>query len=270
MRIKFIQKLLDKIRRKNSINNFDIQKSLLNLNKKLQDINYKQNLIMDYFLCASDAKSAKGALLVMQKNCIPLLKIFDEICKEQGIEYWLDFGSLLGAVRHNGFIPWDNDIDTAMLNKDFRKIINIIKEGVYPNIEIIEHIKDGVAYLKYKGEPYFYKHIDIFSYDNENDRIRKSFKTPIFPRYSLAIPKEIVFPIKRIKFENIELNCPNNYDLYLRFEYGNYTKLPHSTPIWEHKITQNEMQSIEYCKEMQKLKTRTVVRERERESNTSI
>lgn len=245
MRIKFIQKLLDKIRHKNSINNFDIQKSLLNLNKKIQDINYKQNLIMDYFLCASDAKAAKGALRKVQNYSIHLLYWIDKICRENNIEYWLDFGSLIGAIRHNGFIPWDDDCDISMTNSDYRKFADIILSDKYSDFECIEQIKNGVLYFRSKNNKNIA--IDIFSYDEYTDRICKSFKPKdLFPREGLFIPKNIVFPTKKILFENIELNIPNNADSYLRFEFGNYTKIPHSAPVWNHTKLQQYINLIEY------------------------
>ena len=50
----------------------------------------------------------------LKKELWELLRIFDHICREEHIDYWVDYGTLLGAVRHQGFIPWDDDIDVSM------------------------------------------------------------------------------------------------------------------------------------------------------------
>lgn len=52
----------------------------------------------------------------------------DKICKKHNLKYFLVYGSLLGAVRHNGFIPWDDDLDIAMLRDDYEKFLKIAKQ----------------------------------------------------------------------------------------------------------------------------------------------
>lgn len=50
---------------------------------------------------------------------IEMLQDIDEVCQQNNICYFADWGTLLGAVRHRGFIPWDDDLDICMLRKDF-------------------------------------------------------------------------------------------------------------------------------------------------------
>ncbi len=65
-----------------------------------------------------------------KKIGLQTLLFFDEICKRNNLTYYLGYGSLLGAIRHKGFIPWDDDVDVIMLQKDYLKFHKIIKEEI--------------------------------------------------------------------------------------------------------------------------------------------
>ena len=58
---------------------------------------------------------------------LDLLHELDRVCREEGLTYWVAYGTLLGAVRHGGFIPWDDDIDIWMPRKDYEKLIQLGK-----------------------------------------------------------------------------------------------------------------------------------------------
>ena len=65
-----------------------------------------------------------------------LLDVFDEICKKNGLRYWLNYGTLLGACRHGGFIPWDDDIDVSMPESDYKRFLKIAPALLPKNIII--------------------------------------------------------------------------------------------------------------------------------------
>ena len=74
---------------------------------------------------SADPARAEEALLEKVHGVqLDLLKEFDRLCEEQGLRYFAIHGTLLGAVRHRGFIPWDDDVDLAMPREDFDKLVS--------------------------------------------------------------------------------------------------------------------------------------------------
>ena len=63
-----------------------------------------------------------------QMRMLEILLHIDKICKEHNIKYWLSSGTMLGAVRHGGFIPWDDDLDIEMMREDYLKFEKVFKE----------------------------------------------------------------------------------------------------------------------------------------------
>lgn len=69
-----------------------------------------------------------SSLRDMQIFDLNMLDEVDRICKKYNLRYWLSSGTLLGAVRHKGFIPWDDDIDVEMPIKDYKKFCKIAQK----------------------------------------------------------------------------------------------------------------------------------------------
>ena len=73
-------------------------------------------------------KHNEAQLRGAQLRMLDILLAVDAICRRHGITYWVDNGTLLGAVRHGGFIPWDDDMDIAMPMDDYRKFASLAQE----------------------------------------------------------------------------------------------------------------------------------------------
>lgn len=83
----------------------------------------------------------------MKEIQLNILTQIDEICKTENVRYSLAFGTLLGAIRHKGFIPWDDDIDIAMPRKDYDKFIEYCKQNETPFRLVSNQTDKRYAYL---------------------------------------------------------------------------------------------------------------------------
>ncbi len=118
-----------------------------------------------------------------QKAMYRLLVAFDEVCRKLNIQYFLFAGTLLGAARHQGFIPWDDDLDVLMLREDYERLMReaptfFEKEDLFLQQEHSEHFPMFFSKLRINGttclEPYYPKdkmmhqgvYMDIFPCDN--------------------------------------------------------------------------------------------------------
>ncbi len=77
-----------------------------------------------------------------QKKAVVALKIVREVCEKYNIQYYLLAGSVLGAARHQGFIPWDDDIDIGVGYKDWYKLRKILREKLPSEFIYIDNIMD--------------------------------------------------------------------------------------------------------------------------------
>ena len=66
-----------------------------------------------------------------------ILKYIKTVCKENEITYYLAYGTLLGAIRHHGFIPWDDDIDIIMDRKNFEKLVELCNKSDHPYYKLM-------------------------------------------------------------------------------------------------------------------------------------
>lgn len=86
---------------------------------------------------------------------LSMLVEFDEICRREGLRYSLAGGTLLGAVRHHGFIPWDDDVDLSMPRPDFERLLALAGDA-----DALPEGRSLAAYSGNLGYPVFAKYVD--------------------------------------------------------------------------------------------------------------
>ncbi len=115
----------------------------------------------------------------LQKKELTILEIFQKVCQKYDLRFYITAGTLLGAVRHKGFIPWDDDIDVAMPREDYDKLRHIYKT------ELPQDYYWQDSYTE-ENFPYFYAKIrkhgtQVEEPGMENFHMRSGISIDIFP-----------------------------------------------------------------------------------------
>lgn len=215
MMVKKIRKILDRI---------------LGINDLRDRINTLHYLLNESIDITAIPPTKNKDLRIMQQCDALLLALFDKICKKHGLTYWLTYGTLLGAVRHKGFIPWDDDMDVAMPRAHFDKLLNILRsEFEASGFTVSDFNKPG--YLIGFG----YQHqktgtwldvfpVDVFPSTGRLDEIEDELKSKV-DAYRKCYNKEYCscdveyFASQRKK----RFSCEGDYTImYHGLEYGDY------------------------------------------------
>ncbi len=99
---------------------------------RLSKIDDKILFLLNNMLDIHALRPATGRFRLNQEICLQLLRIVSALARKNDIRFWLSYGTLLGAIRHNGFVPWDDDLDIALLLPDFERFANVLRRDL-PN-----------------------------------------------------------------------------------------------------------------------------------------
>ena len=147
---------------------------------------------------------AQGLLRDIQLANLALLKELTYVCEKNNFKYILDAGTLLGAMRHSRFIPWDDDIDILMFREDYEKIVSAFKNTTRDSDIYAEYHRDkdtnSQYFIKIKHKKCPFLGVDIFPLD--------SYGKHLSPKEQLIATNKICKILKHLKKE-IDPNISN-------------------------------------------------------------
>lgn len=150
--------------------------------------------------------SYQGKLMTVHQILLGYLLMIDRICKKHGIKYFLGGGTLLGAIRHKGFIPWDDDADVMLLRPDYDRLVQVLKEELpanmffqVPETDALNHqpfikirLDDTVFATKFTAN-FPDMHNGIFIDILAHDRTAKSIKGQKMHLFQTLLSRSLVF-----------------------------------------------------------------------------
>lgn len=161
-----------------------------------------------------------------QINTFETLKVAKKVLEKFKIDYWLGYGTLIGCIRHSGFIPWDDDIDICVLEKELVILNNI------------DWVKYEIEWVKFHDDLYRIIHkgwqIDIFILKFNYEK-------------NLEMTVDEIFPLKKGRFNGIKFNIPNYPDNFFLRKYQGVNPMKKCS-IWNHKINNIYEKEFEFEK----------------------
>jgi phosphorylcholine metabolism protein LicD len=191
-------------------------------------------------LFADRREAGETTLRQCQLVLIRMLNILDHICRRHGLSYWMTAGTLIGALRHEGMIPWDCDIDVGMTEEDYQAFAAVSAElppdiffqtsetdRAYPRDEAIAaKLRDRYSnYVEWQSRnPQAKWHnglqLDILLYR------RDELGRLVNPVRQTAYERSEIFPLTRIAFEGALLLAPHDPSAYIARRYGDFMTPP--------------------------------------------
>lgn len=163
-----------------------------------------------------------------------LLKEIARLLKENGIPFWLDCGSCLGAYRHGGSIPWDWDIDIAVLQNDHDNILhalNSLDPSKYQVQDWSNRLRPKTYIRVYNRETRVHLDLYHFAIDPETKTLASILSNEVSSfmieswkirerRFTIPTAYDIIFPLRPVNFDGVDVYVPNQTKKYLQQRYG--------------------------------------------------
>jgi phosphorylcholine metabolism protein LicD len=171
-----------------------------------------------------------------QKIMTNMLREFDRICRKYNLSYWCIGGTFIGAIRYNGWIPWDADIDLAILEEDYIRLREIIQlelpKGMWFQDKTTDkYYKYDIGKIRWLESDYKdYKdrshhngiQIDLFIFKKTGDTISGEHEHYGLTTQQRSFHYNDIFPLREIMFEDISIFIPNRYEEKCKQVFGGY------------------------------------------------